>query len=221
MFINGFFKCLKIKSLTYWWSFRSCPGREKEPELERVWRAAELTPAAKKQEAEEKEEEEEELCVSWEEGIRRCTQQFFCLLKYGTLPRKFHLTRYTLNSSTTATSGLNSYLLNKLTWKNCELLMNMRRVFLVFFFLGCRAVNSNWFYHSAATCRSPLAHHGNSLSHLIRYLIHNKSILISFKFGGRRRGAALCLGGSLLFALPPPIILSCFQPPVICTPDIS
>lgn len=44
MFINGFFKCLKIKSLTYWWSFQSCPGREKELELERVltssWTAA-------------------------------------------------------------------------------------------------------------------------------------------------------------------------------------
>lgn len=40
MFINGFFKCLKIKSLTYWWSFQSCPGREKELELERVLRSS-------------------------------------------------------------------------------------------------------------------------------------------------------------------------------------
>lgn len=40
MFINGFFKCLKIKSLTYWWSFQSCPGREKELELERVSRSS-------------------------------------------------------------------------------------------------------------------------------------------------------------------------------------
>lgn len=54
--------------------------------------------------------------------------------------------------------------------------------------LWCSADDSDWFYHSAATCRSPLAHHGNSLSHLIRYLIHNKSILISFMFGGRRGG---------------------------------
>lgn len=60
MFINGFFKCLKIKSLTYWWSFRSCPGREKEPELERVWRAAELTPAATEQEAGGRKEEAED-----------------------------------------------------------------------------------------------------------------------------------------------------------------
>lgn len=73
MFINGFFKCLKIKSLTYWWSFRSCPGREKELELERVWRAAELTPAAKKQEAEGGKEEEPR--VSWEQGIRRSTHR--------------------------------------------------------------------------------------------------------------------------------------------------
>lgn len=55
---------------------------------------------------------------------------------------------------------------------------------LVVLSLGCSALDQDWFYHSAATRRSPLAHHGNSLSHLIRYLIHNKSILISFMFGG-------------------------------------
>lgn len=67
--------------------------------------------------------------------------------------------------------------------------------------LRCSAVDSDWFYHSAATCRSPLARHGNSLSHLIRYLIHNKSIVISFMFGGGAVGCAL-LGG--LSAVHPP-----------------
>lgn len=73
--------------------------------------------------------------------------------------------------------------------------------FLVAFSLACGAVISDWFYHSTATC-SPLAHHGNSLSHLIRYLIHNKSILISFMFGGRREGYALLRG--LCAVRPPP-----------------
>lgn len=54
--------------------------------------------------------------------------------------------------------------------------------------LGCRAVGADWFCHSAATRLSPLAHRGNSLSHLIRYLIHNKSILISFMGGCMARG---------------------------------
>lgn len=65
MFINGFFKCLKIKSLTYWWSFQSCPGREKEPELERVLRSSWTAASRLKQQLEARGEEEEELF--WEE----------------------------------------------------------------------------------------------------------------------------------------------------------
>lgn len=57
MFINGFFKCLKIKSLTYWWSFQSCPGRDEEPEVERFEQAAKLLPAAENMSLTNKEEE--------------------------------------------------------------------------------------------------------------------------------------------------------------------
>lgn len=222
MFINGFFKCLKIKSLTYWWSFRSCPGREKEPELERVWRAAELTPAATEQEAggrkeeAEEEEEEEERRASWERGVRLHSpmQSFLWLLK------KRHVARanFTWHGSQWAPRLRPRRCWMNLTCKNMWIIIIITRswriCFCVVFFWDAGAVGSDWFYHSAATCRGPSARRGDSLSHLIRYLIHNKSILISFMFGGRRRG--------LSAARPPSsITLTCSQPPVICTPDIS
>lgn len=47
---------LKIKSLTYWWSFQSCPGRDEEPELERFEQAAQLLPAAEDTSLKNKEE---------------------------------------------------------------------------------------------------------------------------------------------------------------------
>lgn len=58
MFINGFFKCLKIKSLTYWWSFGSCPGREKELELERTATSCQKTTCCRNRGGEGEEEEE-------------------------------------------------------------------------------------------------------------------------------------------------------------------
>lgn len=112
--------------------------------------------------------------------------------------RKFHLTRHTLCNSYICFKLFTEFMLHVKTWvQNVE-----EAVYFVAFSFECSAVNSDWFYHSAATCCSPLAHHGNSLSHLIRYLIHNKSILISFMFGGRRGGGCTSLRG--LSAVPPP-----------------
>lgn len=72
---------------------------------------------------------------------------------------------------------------------------------LAVFSLGCDTLSLDWFCHSAVTCRKPLAQNGNSLSYLIRYLIHNKSIVISFMFAGNEGGAAG--KGTLCFFAPP------------------
>lgn len=97
MFINGFSKCLKIKSLTYWWSFRSCPGREKKRELERVWRAAELTPAAGKTRGWRRWKKKQKwwgavgFLGGRHQALHSLMQRFLWLFKFMTLPKKISL----------------------------------------------------------------------------------------------------------------------------------
>lgn len=126
--------------------------------------------------------------ISSEESIRQC---FFSFIKYNISPPK-KISLYSVHYSPWQDLVIRSYLLSNVMYKKPWFSAFLKESVLAVFSLGCDTLSLDWFSHSAVTCCKPLAQNGNSLSYLIRYLIHNKSIVISFMFAGNEGGAALC-----------------------------